>query len=82
MVSSIPSKMAISIHTSLGISIPMGKNSRGTKVEDRRTPDRVETAAALVEHRLPPTQQVGGTRRRVIVIVEGIIKQTTHQQSN
>ena len=39
-------------------------------MEDLRTPDRVEIATVLVEHRLPPTQQVGGTRRRVIVIVE------------
>ena len=74
MDSSIPTKMAISIPKSLGISKHMGKNSRGTKLEDLRTPDRVEAATALVEHRLPPTQQVGGTRRRVIVIVEGKIK--------
>ena len=72
MHNSIPSKMAINIPTSLGISIPIGKNSRGTKVEDRRTPDRVETATALVDHRLPPTQQVGGPRGRVIGIAEGI----------
>ena len=60
-------------------------NRVDTIIEKTTTSDRVEAAAALGELRLPPTKQVGGTRRRVTAIAQGGIggiKGATYQQSN
>ena len=68
--------MVVTLLDSTGINICTGSMTGLvlTMMGELLTQDRVETATAMVEHRLPPTQQVGGTRRRVIVTVEGRTK--------
>ena len=61
------------------------EHSLGTKLKLNLTLQRVASETAKVEHRLPPRQQVGGTRRGVTVVARrGTrgIKEATRRQNN
>ena len=58
-------------------------NHLGNQMDSSSMLDRVvSTTAAGVEHRLPLTQQVGGTRRRVTEEASRKAKVTAQRQSN
>ena len=71
---------------SLGTKVDYSlEHSLGTKMELNLTFQRVASETAKVEHRLPPRQQVGGTRRGVTVVARrGTrgIKEPTRRQNN
>ena len=71
---------------SLGIKVDKTlEHSLGTKVEAYLTFQRVASETAKVEHRLPLSQQVGGTRRGVTDVARRGTrgtKATTRRQSN
>ena len=61
------------------------EHSLGTKVEINLTSQRVASETAKVEHKLPLSQQVGGTRRGVTDVARRGTrgtKATTRRQSN